>query len=221
MTQARRPDGTGGPLKEDERIDDIQFYVDPRADLWIDDIVLYDAAPDDEKEPFPKHITFTGWFDTGKQGAIGSGAEWPGEYEIVLHEKPRTWDAAKSVVNKAGDSVLNIHMRGLRPLTETVELRFKYRLTGADTMDVALSSSKDDARLTRNMKDVKKDEWALAVVRWDNRPTREGDGLRMKQADEIRFSLPKGAVLLVDDAWLYEPGEPGVPGEPGERNTKQ
>ena len=31
MTQCRRPDGSGGPLSEDERIDDIQFYVDPRG----------------------------------------------------------------------------------------------------------------------------------------------------------------------------------------------
>src|SRR5690606_16392456 len=44
MTAARRPDGGGGPLAEDERIDDIQFYVSPEADLWIDDIVLYEEA---------------------------------------------------------------------------------------------------------------------------------------------------------------------------------
>jgi hypothetical protein len=44
MTHARRPDGSGGPLSEDERIDDIQFYTHPAAELLIDDIVLYDAA---------------------------------------------------------------------------------------------------------------------------------------------------------------------------------
>ena len=92
MTQMRRPDGTGGPLAEDERIDDIQFYVDPRAELLIDDIVLYDAAADGEKRPFPKRILFTGWFDTGKQGK-----EWPGDFEIVNHEKPRTWKCARAV----------------------------------------------------------------------------------------------------------------------------
>lgn len=78
MTAARRPDGTGGPLSEDERIDDIQFYVDPRAELLIDDIVLYDAAPAEEKRPFPKNLHFTGWFDSGKQGK-----EWPGTFDIV------------------------------------------------------------------------------------------------------------------------------------------
>src|SRR5262249_48657644 len=53
MTAVRRPDGSGGPLSEDERIDDVQFYVDPRAELLIDDMVLYDAAAPDEKRPFP------------------------------------------------------------------------------------------------------------------------------------------------------------------------
>jgi len=40
MTEMRRPDGMGGPLSEPERIDDIQFYVDPRAGVLIDDVVL-------------------------------------------------------------------------------------------------------------------------------------------------------------------------------------
>jgi hypothetical protein len=75
MTAARRPDGSGGPLSEGERIDDIQFYTDPRAELLIDDIVLHDEAGADENRPFPKRILFTGWFDSGKQGK-----EWPGAF---------------------------------------------------------------------------------------------------------------------------------------------
>ena len=35
LTQARRPDGSGGPLSEDERIDDIQFYIDSGAELIV------------------------------------------------------------------------------------------------------------------------------------------------------------------------------------------
>src|SRR5262245_21014251 len=98
MTEARRPDGSGGALAQGERIDDIQFYITRDAELLIDDIVLYDAAPntvpDRELEPFPNRILFTGWFDTGKQGV-----EWPGDFEIVPHHSPLTWKAAKSVVN--------------------------------------------------------------------------------------------------------------------------
>ncbi len=89
MTQMRRPDGSGGPLAEDERIDDIQFYTDPQAELIIDDILLYDAAADDEQRPFPQRVVFTGWFDTGKQGV-----EWPGQFEIVPHVPPLKWKAA-------------------------------------------------------------------------------------------------------------------------------
>src|SRR5262249_13535262 len=81
MTQARRPDGTGGPLSEGERIDDIQFYVEPTAELIIDDVFLYDAAVEGEKRPFPKKVHFTGWFDSGKQGR-----EWPGTFDIALNK---------------------------------------------------------------------------------------------------------------------------------------
>src|SRR5207237_6118640 len=62
LAQARRADGSGGPLAENERIDDIQFYADAAAEFVIDDIVMYDAAPPEEKRPFPKRLLFTGWF---------------------------------------------------------------------------------------------------------------------------------------------------------------
>jgi purine nucleosidase len=68
MTAARRPDGSGGPLSEGERIDDIQFYTERDAELLVDDVVLYDAAPPGERRPFPRTVYFTGWFDTGRQG---------------------------------------------------------------------------------------------------------------------------------------------------------
>ena len=105
MTLARRPDGSGGPLSADERIDDIQFYVDSKADLWIDDIVLFEAAQEDELQPFPSRVIFTAGFDTGAQGK-----EWPGDFDIVAHEKPRTWKCARS---KKG--VLRVELRGERP----------------------------------------------------------------------------------------------------------
>lgn len=94
---ARRPDGSGGSLARDERIDDIQFYIDPAGELLIDDLILYEAAPGGEPRIMPSRPIFTGWFDTGKQGV-----EWPGEFQIVLHEKPWKWDAAKSVSKEAG-----------------------------------------------------------------------------------------------------------------------
>src|SRR5262249_33525563 len=134
MTRARRPDGSGGPLSENERIDDIQFYADPAAELIIDDIILYDAALPNEKRPFPKRPIFTGWFDTGRQGK-----EWPGDFEIVAKEKPLTWKAAKSVLNPKTESPwIRVHLRGERPLGDATQLRFRYHLTEADSMRVLL-----------------------------------------------------------------------------------
>jgi hypothetical protein len=82
-----RPDGSGGPLSEGERIDDIQFYADASAELIVDDLVLYEPltvslAPETPIS-FPKHILFAAGFDTGRQGK-----EWPGEFEIATPEKP-------------------------------------------------------------------------------------------------------------------------------------
>jgi hypothetical protein len=194
MTQMRRPDGTGGALSVDERVDDIQFYIDPRAELLIDDIILYDAAAKDEKRPFPSRVVFTAWFDTGKRGA-----EWPGDFEIVNHEKPRTWKAARSVKGADGKPVLRINMRGERRLDPVAELTFKYKLTGADKIAVELGANGKAIPGAREEVALKRNEWAEATVRfdWKQNPPR---------ANEITFVLPDGAELLVDDVLLYTPG---------------
>jgi hypothetical protein len=176
MTQLRRPDGSGGPLSQDERIDDIQFYIDLSAELIIDDIVLYDAAAPDETEPFPSKLVFTGGFDTGKQGQ-----EWPGEFEIVPHEKPLTWKAAKSVREK-----LLVSLRGSRPVNDReVHLRVRARLSGADEFRVAGVAVK-----------ARRDEWQevrLAV------PT------GAPKIDSVSFSVAAPGVLWIDDLLIYEP----------------
>jgi inosine-uridine nucleoside N-ribohydrolase len=193
MTQLRRPDGTGGPLAADERIDDIQFYIDPRAELLIDDVILYEAASKDEKRPFPKRVMFTAWFDTGKQGK-----EWPGEFEIVNHEKPRTWKAAKSVKGADGKPVLRVEMRGSRRLDEATELTFKYKLTGAGEMKVQLASKGKPIDGGVSTLTARRDEWTEATVRFK---------LTGKEtATEITFLPPEGAELLLDDVLLYTPG---------------
>lgn len=120
MTRLRRPDGSGGPLSENERIDDIQFYVDPKAELWIDDIVLYDEGRDGL---FPRRVIFTGGFDTGARGK-----EWPGEFEIVPHEKPRTWKFAR-----AKDGRLRVDLRGERPAARG-RIRFQAKGNGSVTV---------------------------------------------------------------------------------------
>jgi purine nucleosidase len=199
LTHMRRPDGSGGALAEDERIDDIQFYLDPRAELLIDDIVLYDAGPREEKRLFPKRFLYTGWFDTGKQGQ-----EWPGDFEIVPHEKPRTWKAAKSVPNAdTGEPWLRLSLRGDRRLDATTELFFRYRLTGAESMRVELVPTGSKGEMKRELKNLKKDEWADTMLSFAS-----PDKTKAGYVNEIRFWLPKGADLWIDDVLLYVPGEP-------------
>jgi hypothetical protein len=196
MTQARRPDGSGGPLSEGERIDDIQFYTDPDAELLIDDIVLYDAALPGEKRPFPGRLHFTGWFDTGKQGK-----EWPGEFEIVPKAKPYTWRAAKSVVNKeTGKPWLRVGLRGDRPLHGILHIRFRYHLKGANAVTIRLVGSKGRAPHALEFQELARGKWAEVTsgLEW-------AQG-QLRSVTAVEFLLPQeGAELLVDDVLLYEP----------------
>lgn len=192
MTAARRPDGSGGALSEDERIDDVQFYVDPRASVLIDDIVLYDAAEDEETRPFPRRIVFTGWFDTGKQGA-----EWPGEFAIVEHEKPRTWKFARSI-EKEGMPVLRVGLRGLRPVGKTVRLQFDYLLDSREDVPlrVMLANKEKGARAEATLERPKRAAWQRGEVEFMLPEASE--------VDTLDFDVPRGATLSIDNVLLYE-----------------
>jgi inosine-uridine nucleoside N-ribohydrolase len=201
MTQMRRPDGTGGPLSADERIDDIQFYIDPRAELLIDDVILYDAAALGEEWPFPKRILFTGWFDTGKQGA-----EWPGEFEIIPHEKPRNWKFARQVADReTGQPKLVVDLRGPRRLVQVTELEFKYKLTGGDSLKIELVDR--EGNHAAELSKLKPGEWSKATVRFEL-PAGER---RERFATAVRFLPPAGEVLEIDDVLLYEPAGKETP----------
>jgi inosine-uridine nucleoside N-ribohydrolase len=196
MTAARKPDGGGGPLSENERIDDIQFYVDPRAELLIDDIVLYDAPVAGEKRPFPQQLLYTGLFDTGKQGK-----EWPGSFEIV--EKGYFWKAARSVPREpGGEPWVRLHLRGERPAGAATELSFRYRLDGASSLRVMLVNRTAGANHAATVKGMEQGRWAEATVAFRKDTPRPGDHI-----DEIQLLLPRGAQLLVDDVLLYAPGK--------------
>jgi hypothetical protein len=196
MTRLRRPDGSGGPLSRDERIDDIQFYVEPEARLRIDDLVLYEPAPETEQEPFPRRVIFTGWFDTGNQGA-----EWPGDFEIVKHGPPLTWKAARSVKEAAtGLPRIRVGLRGERPLGRKTRLRFRYRLEGSEGMRIALKNSKTGETWNAALSGLEPGRWAEARMDF-------AIGAAGKSADEIVFLPGDGATLLIDDLLLYEPGE--------------
>ena len=187
MTQLRRPDGTGGPLAENERIDDIQFYVDPRAELLIDDIVLYDAAADDEKRPFPKRFLFSGWFDSGKQGK-----EWPGSFEIEP-KKGFFWHAAKSVPHPDNPKLawINVGLRGERPVGAKTHLSFRCKIAGSDQLEVKAAGE------SRTVMELKED--------WTHIHLDLGTLGGAKIVREITFTTQAGATLWIDDLLLYEP----------------
>jgi dienelactone hydrolase len=194
MTRLRRPDGSGGPLGNDERIDDVQFYTDPNAELIIDDIVLYDAAAPEEKEGFPAKVVFAGGFDTGRQGK-----EWPGQFEVVAHEKPLSWKGARSVVDPATQApVLRVGLRGARALPEPTVIRFRYLLKGADSMKLQFTADPTHPAAETALSGLKRGEWAEARIRLAKSPS---------AANFVRFALPAGAELVVDDLLLYGPGE--------------
>jgi len=205
MTAARRPDGSGGPLSENERIDDIQFYADPAAELLIDDIVLYDASVPGEPRPFPRHAIFTGWFDTGRQGR-----EWPGAFQIVDKATLSSAKAAESVPNpELGKPWIRLQLRGERPLGETTHLTFRYRLSGVDSLQVHLVNRTIKEPHFLDLKQLKKDEWAEATVDCTTAARRsDGGNARPRlgdRVDEIWFLLPEGGRLLLEDLLLYEP----------------
>ena len=194
MTEMRRPDGSGGPLSENERIDDIQFYVEPRANVLIDDVVLYDAASPDEKRPFPKRILYTAWFDTGKHGK-----EWLGDFEIVDRVPPWMGKAAKSVphMGEAGEWI-RLDLKGPRRLGEVVGVDFSHHVTGGDKLRVELRQRATGKTWTRDLADLPRDRWSESTVRFDVGPGAEF-------ADEVRFLMTPGGTVTVDDVLVYVP----------------
>lgn len=204
MTAARKPDGTGGPLSENERIDDIQFYADPRAELLIDDIVLYDEAERDETEAFPKQFQFAGLFDTGKQGK-----EWPGTFAIAS-QKGFFWNAAQAVDDPAGGRSLRINLRGERPLGSATRLCFRHQVMGTDRVRVALVNTKSQATQSMEWTGFVSDRWSRTQLDFRDtspKPTATPGGESPRgTVDEIHFVLPRGD-LLIDDLLLYTPGE--------------
>jgi hypothetical protein len=175
MTAMRRPDGTGGP----------------RAELLIDDVVLYEAAADGERRPFPRRVLFTGLFDTGQPGT-----HWPGTFEIVNHDRPRAWKAAKSVPGPDGRPQLVVGLRGPRRLDPATELTFRYRFTGRGEVAVTLADGAKGGAAARF--EPRAGEWAEATLRFA-----PGAGA---QADAITFALPAGSELVIDDVLLVTPG---------------
>ncbi len=144
-------------------------------------------------------VIFTGWFDKGKQGK-----EWTGDFEIVLHKPPMTWDAARSVKHpKTGKPYLRIGMRGERTLSRETHLRFRYRLTGLGPLRVKIRNRTSGKSQSRSLVDLITGAWAETTLKFEFSPSREGV---LPTADELFFFADDGTELLIDDVLLFEPG---------------
>jgi hypothetical protein len=116
----------------------------------------------------------------------------------VPHKPPLTWKAARSVVEpKSGRPWIRLSLRGERPLNETTRLRFRYHLSGADSLRVVLVNRATKTSRTLDLKGLKKEAWAEETVTF---PGKVAPGTR---ADEIHFLLPPRAEVLLDDVLLY------------------
>jgi hypothetical protein len=90
---------------------------------------------------------------------------------------------------------------------ETTHLRFRYRLTGADSMRVVLMNRSAKDTHTVELRSLEKDKWVEMTIDFTHATRgnsasgpRKGD-----RVDEVRFLLPRGAELQIDDVLLFEP----------------
>ena len=157
---------------------------------------MYDAAVEGEKRPFPKRILFTAGFDSGKQGK-----EWPGSFEIAQKEG-YFWHAAKSVPHPDDkkQAWIRIDLRGGRPIGDATQLFFRYKLDGAKSMSVGLTSAKSTLALGVDVEKTKNGPWASMTVDFKDFP-------KLELVREIYFLIPAEATLWIDDLLLYETGK--------------
>jgi hypothetical protein len=103
-----------------------------------------------------------------------------------------------------GRAWIRLSLRGERRLDAKAELFFRYRAQGADRVEVELFHSKSGMAVDRRTVELTNGSWGEVTVTFD--PRAGGSSPRVVPvADEIRFLLPAGAELLVDDVLLYTP----------------
>ena len=123
---------------------------------------------------------YTGNFLDGRYtGKQGRGAEWPGMFEIVQHERPRTWKCARSVVDPDSKRpVIRVDLRGERPIGEKVHLFFRYELRGGETIDVRLLNAKTKDQWTANPIAARNNTWSEARVTLSRGAGERGNAVR-------------------------------------------
>ena len=110
-----------------------------------------------------------------------------------------------------GSPWIRLHLRGERLLDEKTHLSFRYRLSGADSLQVRIVRHSSKEGHSIELKNLAKDRWGEAAIDISADAKREGGPAprpgKLDRIDEIHFLLPKGAELLLDDVLLYTPGK--------------
>ncbi len=84
---------------------------------------------------------------------------------------------------------------------ETVtEMTFQYRLSGAESIRVELYRDSKPLRLVAELKNLPRDEWTAARCGFTLAESKDE-----QQVDEVRFLVPPGGQLAIDDLLLYAP----------------
>jgi hypothetical protein len=85
--------------------------------------------------------------------------------------------------------------------------RFQYRLKGANSFVVQLANSTGrDLYMAQQIDNAVTDKWQQASLSFSLADARNSAAVAaMPSANELRFLLPKGAELLIDDLLVFEP----------------
>lgn len=201
LSQMKLPDGSGEVISADELIGYIQFYIDPQAELLIDEVILHEAMNPDELRPFPQSVIFAGGFDTGEYGT-----ELSGEFELVPHNQPGKGRFLKCVVDpESGQTNLRIGLRGHRRLGPNSEISFRYLQTTSQPIEVRLSGPNSKLVRSGRVYCSVQGEWTTVTVRLESDAATPVADPLPEWGDQLEFRLHPGTELSIDDLLLFVP----------------
>jgi hypothetical protein len=222
---SRRNDGSPGAFKKGERMDDLQVYVGKpgtgkKYEIIIDDAIFFAEEPGapPEPEPFPRRVIFLAAFDTG----IGGKAKktfYPGSFAAVHGGQAPAdsyWAVAKAVKQDPKDKrpvlTVSLDMNPARPVGPNTRARFRYWVSGAETIQVSLSDDTAKESHAVKVEGCEQKKWATQYVKF-SAGERTPDGRKLPvgtKLGRIAFQVPykPGAELYVDEVVVYDaPGK--------------
>lgn len=223
---AVRNDGSGKPFQRGERMDDLKVFVGKPDDgkdyqLFLDDIIFFDDDPDMpvESEPFPNRVIFLAAFDTGID-AKSKPKYWPGEFEIQTIGKGSPegsyWSVAQAVPHEETKGKwIRLAIEPPRPVGEHTKVRFRYFLSGANSITAQIFDATDADNRHVQMNGLKEGAWQWAILDFTT-DGRRNDGSETlfaagHKVDDLFFFVKadagQEAQLYVDEVTLFDAGK--------------